>query len=420
MPVDKKRRVVSTFWNFALIGSLSLVVGCTSSTNILDKYTAKKCQPGAGDEQFLAIPKTHSALDTPAIRQETGWTTAKLAPHEEKIDDIIHTVLDHGHIPGGAIAIVSEGQIEFAKGYGLARLDTFEQVELNTRFWIGSVSKQFTAMAVMVLVEQGVVGLDNKLSEYLPRLPASYSAVTIRHLLTHSSGIERTFVRRSCVPFSWEQLTGNTLFDALRDADLAFEPGSAQKYSNTGYSLLGMLIEAVSGKPYKDFLKDHIFDPLGMNATQSVEPKDVNLPRLSGGYEWQESKKRYRTFRPAIAFGSGAIISTVIDMAKWDAALYTDTLVSQATLKQIWTPYVLEDQKPAKSGYGFGWVIKDKSGSISVGHNGHYGGRSAYIIRHLSKKLTLVVFTNGEYVDRAEKIAQTTARYYFQHIQAAN
>jgi CubicO group peptidase (beta-lactamase class C family) len=274
-------------------------------------------------------------------------------------------------------------------------------------------------MAVLMLVEQGAVGLDDSVSKYLPRLPPSYDAVTVRHLLTHTSGIIRNFARRSCPPFSWEHFSGDLLYQALASAELKFEPGTAQSYSNTGYDLIAMLIEAVSGKSYQTFLKVHIFDPLGMDATQSIEPEDVIPPRLSIGHQWQEKNKRYQTKPPIFAISAG-IITTLIDMAKWDAALYTEDLVSQATLKQIWTPYTLTGHEPDTSGYGFGWAIKEEAGTIIVGHKGYFEGRSATFVRFISKKLSLIVFTNGGSVDQTEEIALETAGYYNLHIQAAS
>ena len=208
------------------------------------------------------------------------------------------------------------------------------------------------------------------------------------------------------------------MYEALGSADLKFEPGTAQSYSNAGYDLVAMLIEVVSGQSYRAFLKEHIFDPLEMDSTQLVDPKNIMPPRLSVGHMWQAKNKRNQTMPPAFVL-SGAIISTIIDMAKWDAALYTENLVSKASLKQIWTPYTSTGQKPVTLDYGFGWNIKKESGKFHVRHNGTINGTSAYFIRHINRKLTLIVFTNGGHFDRAEEIARATARYYFQHIQAA-
>jgi CubicO group peptidase (beta-lactamase class C family) len=413
-------------WRIAVCASLIFLTGCSTVSSKQNFYPAKVCEPQSEAEtKPFAIPKVAGATDVsvkeqPAIRAKSvpGASVAEL-------NDLILTNFSQRQIHGGVVAIISQGKIQYAKGFGVANLDTAEPVTLETRFWTGSMGKQFTAMAVMMLVEQGRLALDNSVSSYLPQLPLSYKAVTVRHLLTHTSGIKRDFVRRSCPPFFSESMSDEVLFEALRETDLEFEPGSALRYTNTGYTLLGMLIEKVSGTSYRVFLKTHIFDPLEMTATHLVGPEDRGLAHLAAGHEWRNG--RDWVMRPALRFGSGNIITTVIDLAKWDAALYTESLVSQKSLSQIWTPHRLNNQQIASLGWddqgiqykiGFGWFINDEPENFVVHHGGELDGNSAQIDRYISKKLTIVVMVNREQAALARGIAREVASYYFQYLRS--
>ena len=202
---------------------------------------------------LLAIgcnPMPNAAKPLEAERSNSSSDT-----HYAKLDEIVAAEMARRRIPGAAIAIVHKGRVLFAKAYGLANARTAQPVTLNTRFWIGSITKQFTAMAIMMLVEEGRIALDDKVSAYLPKLPLSYQAVTVRHLLTHTSGIQRDIEKRSQPPFKMEVTRGNDLLEALAASDPAFEPGSDLSYSNPGYVLLGMLIEKLSGQTYRNFFE---------------------------------------------------------------------------------------------------------------------------------------------------------------------
>jgi D-alanyl-D-alanine carboxypeptidase len=416
------------FRRLAVIGSLALVLGCTSLTNKPTKYSAKVCEPQSeAKTRPVVVPKVADTSIVPAKDHLTDRTKSVPEASVAKLDALILAMFDQRQVHGGAVAIINQGEIQYAKGFGVANLDTAEPVTLETRFWIGSMSKQFTAMAVMMLVEQGRIILDNSASIYLPQLPSSYNAVTVRHLLTHTSGIKRDFIRPGCPPFVSESMTGDLLFEALGDADLDFEPGTALRYTNTGYTLLGMLIEKISGTSYRTFLKTHIFDPLGMSATHSVEPEDRDIVRLAAGHEWRNG--RDWVMRPALRFGSGNIITTVIDLAKWDAALYTESLISQKSLRQIWTPHRLNNRQIASLGWddqgihykiGFGWFVNNEPGNFVAHHGGELAGNSVQIDRYISKNLTIVVLVNRGQAALARGIARAVASNYFQYLNSTS
>jgi len=418
-------RFTSGLWWIAVIGLLFIVVGCSALTGGQKRYAAKICDGTHDKNSFKAAAP--DANNSAASHHQAGKSKPALGVQDTKLDAVLKAELDRRHILGGAIAIVRKGKIHFAKAYGPTNMETTDPITLNTRFWIGSITKQFTAMAVMMLVEQGRVALDDKASKYLPELPPSYDAIKVRHLLTHTSGIKRDFRRKSCPPFASESMTGSALFEALKDAKLEYVPGTKRKYTNAGYVLLGMLIQQVSGKRYPDFLKTHIFDPLGMTETRSVGPEDVALERLAVGHEWQDKERRHRSMAPILGFSEGSIISTIVDMAKWDAALYTDALVSLATLRQIWTPHILKNGKTASFGIddqgihykiGFGWFVNDEPGNLIVHHGGNLDGNAAHIDRYVDEELTIIVLINTEPSAIARGIARIVAFYHDHHMKS--
>ena len=416
----KARAREFALWRLALLSVFIVVIGCNPVSGVQDQFAAKECKytPDTSN-QALAASKTRRHPGVAESKDRTKRADLVLATNDAELDSIILSELDRRRIPGGAVAVIKSGKIRYAKSFGLANVETKEPATLNTRFWIGSMGKQFTAMAVMMLVEQGRLALDEKVSTYLPHLPLPYDAVTVRHLLTHTSGMKRDFMRRSCPPFKTELLTGEVLFEALGAVGPEFEPGAAAAYSNTGYTILGMLIETVGGTTYHSFLTARIFGPLGMHATQSVGPGDLEIKELADGHDRQDG--RYRVMRPALRFGGGTVISNIVDLAKWEAALYSRTLVSSTTYRRIWTPHLLNGGDVASLGHddygvqykiGFGWFISDEPGNLIVHHGGGLDGNASYIDRYVDKDLTVIVLVNREPTSKARAITREVARHY--------
>jgi CubicO group peptidase (beta-lactamase class C family) len=318
----------------------------------------------------------------------------------DKIDDYVTAQIKQLHIPGASIAIARDGHITKAQGYGFANLELRSPATKETVYEIGSTSKQFTATAIMMLVEEGKVRLDDTITKYFPEAPQTWRAITIRHLLTHTSGIQN----HVAVPHWLDVFKTNLAFETAPSRDallkmffklpLEFQPGETWAYDNTGYYLLGIIIEKASGKSYWQFLDERIFKPLGMNATRSTDPQPIVRNRASG-YEWKNDHFENRpVLLPAIAFSAGSLLSTVEDMAKWDAALYTEKLLKKSSLVQMWTPVATNDGAAAPSNYGFGWFIDSYHGHRLVQHSGGTPGFSSVIYRFIDDKLTIIFLTN--------------------------
>jgi CubicO group peptidase (beta-lactamase class C family) len=323
-----------------------------------------------------------------------------IAAKADKIDDYVLARMPQLHIPGLSLAIVRDGHIVKAQGYGLANLELKTPARKETVYEIGSNTKQFTATAMMMLVEEGKIGLGDAVTKYFPEAPRAWRGMTIRHLLTHTSGIQN----HVAVPDWLDVFRTNLKFETAPARDellkmffklpLEFQPGESWAYDNTGYYLLGIIIEKVSGKSYWQFLDERIFKPFGMKATRSTDPQALVSNRASG-YEWKQDHFENRpVLLPAIAFSAGSLLSTAEDMAKWDAALQSEKLLKKSSLGQMWTTTVTNDGADPPFNYGFGWFIDNYHGHRLVQHSGGTPGFSSVIYRFIDDKLTIVVLTN--------------------------
>jgi len=312
------------------------------------------------------------------------------------------------HIPGLSLAVVRSGRLVQSKGYGKASVELDVPATASTLYGLGSISKQFTAVAIMLLVEERKIGLDDPIRKYFSWLPKEWSDVRVRHLLTHTSGIREEEWKGGIVDF--DRLEHNQE-DVVRTAfgPMLSRPGDKFRYSNVGYRMLGMLIEKVSGQSYWDFLEQRIFHPLGMNATRNSDPKTV-IPNRARGYAMEEGRFVNREpVTASAAFSEGALISSVLDMVKWDAALNSEVLLKKSSLDQMWAPVRLNDGKISK--YGFGWFLSPIVGHTTVGHGGGLPGFSTFIWRFIDDETTVIVLSNNEDADLI-KIALGVAGSY--------
>jgi D-alanyl-D-alanine carboxypeptidase len=318
----------------------------------------------------------------------------------DQIDDYIMAQMRRLHIPGVSLAIVRDGRTIKAQGYGFANIELKAPATKDTVYEIGSKTKQFTAAAIMMLVEEGKVRLEDPITKYFPEAPQTWRNITIRHLLTHTSGIQN----HVAVPRWLDVFRTNLAFETTPTRDellkmffklpLEFQPGESWAYDNTGYYLLGIVIEKVSGKSYWQFLDERIFKPLGMTATRSTDPQPI-VPNRASGYEWKNDHFENRpVLLPAIGFSAGSLLSTVEDAVKWDAALYGEKLLKKSSLDQMWTATMAKDGADAPFNYGFGWFIDNYRGHRLVQHRGGTPGFSSVIYRYLDDKLTIVILTN--------------------------
>jgi CubicO group peptidase (beta-lactamase class C family) len=333
-----------------------------------------------------------------------------------KVDAAVEAQRKAQKIPGVSLAVCRDGKIVKAGGYGLANVELDVPVTPETIFQTGSVGKQFTSMAVMMLVEEGRIGLDDHLTKYIPESPAAWKDVTIRQLLTHTSGIadyggEEETMGKGVINFR-KDYTEEELVSAFAKMPMDFRPGEKWSYSNTGYVLLGIVIHRVTGKFYGDFLQARIFQSLGMKSTRIISEADI-VPHRSSGYRLVKGElKNQEWVSPTLnTTADGALYTNVLDLAKWDAALYTTRLVKQSSLDAIWTPVKLNDGKTYP--YGFGWDLAPKNGHHAVSHDGAWQGFTMSISRYVEDRLTVIVMTNlDENNARPEKIVEDVAAIY--------
>ena len=326
------------------------------------------------------------------------------------IDDLFAFTREGRH-PGAAVMVIQDGAVEYRQGYGLADLEAGLPIGGETCFYLGSLAKAFTAMAVMLLQEAGQVRYDEPVRRFVPELPSFADQVTIRHLLYHTSGLPDYFQMSRRADLA--ELTGFTNADVLGwlcdRAALLFPPGERRQYSNAGYVLLAIIIARASGLPFHRFLQERIFAPLGMRHSLVYDESGPVVPQVAHGYfggaapedgAYQRWDYNLRTA------GGGGIFSTIDDLFLWDQALYTERLVSAATLREAWTPGCLNDG--TTFGYGFGWEIGNFRGRRQIAHSGNLATYHARFLRFPEERWSVLVLANADRVNAvacAEQIA---------------
>lgn len=324
----------------------------------------------------------------------------------DRVGDLVNAYLKKKQVPGCALMVRHNGKVVLAAGYGIANLEHGLRVTPQTVFQSGSVGKQFTAMAVMLLVEERKLALDEPISKHLA-VPASWSGITVRHLLTHTSGLgdypENFSLQRD--------YTEDELLKMVATQPLGFAPGEKSSYSNLGYVTLGILIHKVSGEFYGDLLQKRVFAPLGMSHTRVISEADI-IPNRAAGYRLKDGTlKNQEWVAPRLnTTADGSLYFTIEDIAKWDEALEKRKILSQASFEQMWRPVRLNDGSAAP--YGFGWHIgKTDSGHRLVEHGGAWQGFAAYIGRYPDDRLCVAVLCNRAGA-RAGYIAKRVAGFY--------
>ena len=307
-----------------------------------------------------------------------------------KIDRVINEQMLANKIPGVSLAVLRKGKIVLLKSYGLANVEHQVPVKPETIFQSGSIGKQFTAAAIMILAQENKLSLDDKVSKYFPDAPASWKDITVWNLLTHTSGLgdypPDIDLRRD--------YTEEQFFESVKKAPLEFAPGTNWNYSNVGYVTLGILIRKVTGKYYGDFLQERVFRPLGMTTARVISEEDIISNRASGYRLVNGELKNQEWVSPSTnSTADGSLYFSILDMAKWDAALYTDTPLTQASRNRIWTPAQLSDG--TTKGYGFGWHILDLHGHRLIVHGGAWQGFKTHMLRFMDTKLTIIFLTNS-------------------------
>lgn len=331
---------------------------------------------------------------------------APLARGTDQAGEFVNGYLKKKQIPGCAVMVRRDGKVVLLAGYGMANLEHGVRVTPATVFQSGSMGKQFTAMAVMMLVEEGKLSLDDPISKHLA-VPASWSKITVRHLLTHTSGLGDYPEDFSLQ----EDYTEDELLKLITAQRLGFAAGKKWNYSNLGYAALGILIRKVSGQFYGDLLQERIFTPLGMKHARIINEADL-IPNRAAGYRLKDGVLKNQVWvSPEInTTADGSLYLTAEDIAKWDEALAAEKLLSRAGFEQMWTPVKLNNGTTAP--YGFGWGIHTiKSGHRMLEHGGAWQGFVSYIARYPDDRITVVAFCNRAGAN-AGYIAKRIAGFY--------
>jgi CubicO group peptidase (beta-lactamase class C family) len=324
--------------------------------------------------QFTSLGKVHAAQGDPVVG---------------RVDSLVTAEMRRQRIPGLSLAVVREGRVVLSRGFGLANIEHEVPVTPQTIFQSGSVGKQFTATLVMMLVEEGRVKLEDPITKYFPSAPAGWSAITIRHLLTHTAGT-------TDYPDDFDfrrDYTEDELLDRAFTIPLAFQPGEKWSYSNLGYVLLGIMIHRITGQFYGDLLQERIFKPLGMHSARIITEADI-VPHRAAGYRLVNGQiKNQEWVSPSVnTTADGSLYLSAEDMTRWDAALDTEQLLKRSSLAQMWTPVTLKGG--GHHPYGFGWSLGEVKGHPIIEHGGSWQGFKSYIARYPDQRLAVIIFAN--------------------------
>ena len=317
-----------------------------------------------------------------------GQNTANLPTDKEILEKVETYMKATETVDGfsGSVLIARNGQPIVNKGYGMANIELNVPNKAETVFRLGSVTKQFTGMAITMLQEKGKLSVNDPLCKFIENCPAIWQPITIKHLLTHTSGLFNytafpDFAKTTVLPINSPQMIA-----LLKDKPLDFPVGEKYSYSNSGYFFLGTIIEKVSGKTYADFLQENIFTPLNMKNTGYDDPLRI-INNRAAGYTKQGGKFLNAAYMDmSVPFAAGAMYSNTGDLLLWDQALYTEKLVSKKSLDEMFTPN--------KNGYGYGWGIGNRFGKQTISHGGAIFGFSTEISRFPTENLTFVVLSN--------------------------
>ena len=330
---------------------------------------------------------------TPLLRADDNETSD---PSVTAIDQFVKQEMEQQRIPGLSLAVTINNELVFTKGYGLANVELQSPALAESVYEVASITKQFTAVAILLLAQDHKLSLDDILGKLLPGGPESWNKITIRNLLTHTSGIPDLDDDNDFDPrrdYSEDDLV--KMAAALR---LKFPTGSRWSYSNTAYVLLGVIIHRTSGKTFGDFLRERVFARLHMANTRVNSESDI-IPFRADGYRLDDGLLKNQEFLSAElrGAGDGGIVSTVVDMAKWDAALQSGALLPPDVWQQVFTPVALNSGKTFP--YGFGWFIREQAGHPYYEHSGNLQGYASHFLRFPRARVSVVVLANLSQAD---------------------
>lgn len=289
---------------------------------------------------------------------------------ETKIDSLIETTFTADG-PGAVFLVAKAGKPIYRKAIGLANLELNVPMSPENVFEIGSMTKQFTAVSIMILIDQGKLNLHDEITKFIPYYPTYGKNITVHHLLTHMSGIKSLTSMKSLRAIEKQDLSPIELIDFFKNEPMDFEPGEEYKYNNSGYVILGYIIEVLSGKSYADFVQENIFHKLEMNSSQYASHSQV-IPKRAYGYHQKAEYVNKNYVSLTLPYSSGSLMSTVDDMLKWNEAIKNNTLLKAETKAKVFDNYTLNNGD--KINYGYGWHISKLKESISYEHGGSIFG----------------------------------------------
>ena len=338
--------------------------------------------------------------------------------------DTVFASLKSLNAPGAAVLVVRNGKPVFRQGYGVTDLRSLHPIDPKTNFRLASFTKQFTAMCIMLLAHEGKLQYDERLTDIFPEFPAYGKSITIRNLLNHTSGLpdyEDILMKQyaDTPPEKIPQILDAGVLKLMeQQSGTKFSPGSKWEYTNSGYAVLAMIVEQVSGKPFGQFLHDRIFAPLKMQNTLAYEKGKNEVPNRAYGYSKTDTGLQQTDQSPTSAvLGDGGIYSSIDDLAKWDRALREHTLLSEAEMRPALTPVQVADGIPTSEGhnvsYGFGWFLDPYKGHRRMWHDGETIGFRTTIQRFPYDNLTVIVLANRTDVD-PEQLALKVADLYLE------
>ncbi len=349
----------------------------------------------------LQVAKMHGRQEIADNLVQQGANPDIAMPAKDELADALFKKAIGDHDPGASVLVAKNGQILYEKGFGFANLKKDIPITPETEFRIGSITKQFTASAILKLQEEGKISVDDKLSKFIPDYPRG-DEITIHHLLTHTSGI-KSYTDK--INFEDESVTKpiesvEAHIESFKNDPYNFDPGENLSYNNSAYFLLGYIIEKVSGQSYGDYLQQTFFDPLGMSNT-GLHHQGVKLEKEALGYSYKDGEpERAPDWEMTWAGGAGALYSTVGDLFKWNEAVFSGKVLEEASLQAAFTPVKLNNGKEAPYKFGYGWMIGDLRGWKTISHGGGLPGFITFLTRFPEQNITITVLTNAAPPDK--------------------
>jgi len=331
----------------------------------------------------LPMAAVHAAPVSAAVDQAiAARIDAVVAPHYKAGE------------PGATLIVVKDGKTLLRKAYGMADVGNEVTMKPGATMRLGSITKQFTGVAILLLAEEGKLSVSDPITKFLPDYPTQGKNITIEHLLTHTSGIVSYTSKPNFREQSNKHMSVTQMIDYFKNDPLQFEPGTRHVYNNSGYFLLGAIIEKVSGQSYATFVEQRIFTPLGMRHS-AYEGQERELSQRAAGHS-----KDKGNFQPAaslsmsLPYAAGSLVSTVDDLARWDAAVSSGKLLKAASWAQAFKPYILADGK--STNYGYGWSVSKLRGAPALSHGGGINGFSTYALRIAEKNIYVALLSNAD------------------------